>query len=66
MQIPNVAMYDEDCLMLVTDDSHYGRRVPIQVGTLHIDHILDLMTAEELDRLNKQWTRGKVSRLFSC
>ena len=44
-------MYDEDCLMLVIDDSHYGGRVAIQAGTLHIDHILDLMTLEELDRL---------------
>ena len=47
------------------DDSHYGRRVPIQVGTLHIDHILDLMISEELDTSNKQWTRGKVSRLLA-
>ena len=38
MPILNVATYDEDCLMLVIDDSHFGRSVPIQVGTLHIDH----------------------------
>ena len=54
MQIPDVTMYDEDCLMLVIDDSHYRRGVPIQVETLHIDQILDLMISEELDRLNKQ------------
>ena len=53
MQIPDVATYDENCLVLVIDDSHYGRRVPIQVGTIYIDHILHLMTSEELDRLNK-------------
>ena len=52
--------------MLVIDDSHYGRRVPIQVGTLHIDHVLDLMTSEELERLNKQWTRGKISRILAA
>ena len=45
--------------MLVIEDSHYGRRAHIQVVTLHIDHILDLMTSGELDRLNKQWTRGR-------
>ena len=66
MQIRNVAVYGEDCLMPLIDDSHYGRRVPIQVGTLHIDPIIDLMTSEELDRLNKQWTRGKVSRLLAA
>ena len=66
MQLPDSATYGEDCLMLVIDDSHYRRRVPIQVGILHIDHILDLMTLEELDRLNKQWTRGKVSRYLGA
>ena len=52
--------------MLVIEDSHYRRRVPIQVGALYMDCILDLMTLEELDRLNKQWKRGKVSRLLAA
>ena len=52
--------------MLVIDDSRYGRNVPLQVGTLHIIHILDLMTLQELDRLNKQWTRGKKSRIIAA
>ena len=50
--------------MLVID-SYYGRRVPIQVGMRHIKHILDVMTSVELDILNKQWTRGKLSRLLA-
>ena len=53
MQIPDVAMFNEDCLMLVIEDSHYGRQVPIQMCTLHIDHIPVLMILEELARLLK-------------
>ena len=52
--------------MLVIDDSHYEIRVPIQEKTLHIVHILDLMTLEELDRPNKQSTRGKISRILAA
>ena len=36
------------------------------MGMLLIDHILDLMTSEELDRLNKQWATGKVPRLLAA
>ena len=36
------------------------------MGTLHIDHILDLMTLEGLDRLNKQWTMVKISRILAA
>ena len=38
--------FDLDVLMLVVDDSPYGMRVPIQIGTLHIDMALDLATEE--------------------
>ena len=33
--------------MLMIDDSPYTMRVPIQIGTLHIDMALDLATEEE-------------------
>ena len=45
--------------MLVVDDSPYGMRVPIQIGTLHIDMALDLATEEE--RLNRQWKMAEFA-----
>ena len=66
MQIPAVAMFNEDCLMLVIEDSHCGRRVPIQMCTLHIDHIPVLMILEELARLNKEWIQGRISRILAA
>ena len=37
LNLPQVEKFDHDVLMLVIDDSQYGARVPIQIGTLHID-----------------------------
>ena len=53
----------EYILMLVIKDSEYGERVPIQLGTLHIDMILEKVTTEELNSLGKAFERGRVTRL---
>ena len=37
LQIPRIRKLDEDVLMLVLENSPYGDRVPIQIGTWHID-----------------------------
>ena len=47
--------------MLVVEDSPYGWRVPIQIGTLHIDMALDLATKEEKRKLNCQWKRAELA-----
>ena len=44
IQIPGVKKVHEDVLMLVFEDSPYGDRVPIQVGTLHIDMVIGHIT----------------------
>ena len=45
--------------MLVIDDSPYGMRVPIQIGTLCLDMALETATKEKLRRLDKQWGRAR-------
>ena len=52
LKIPQVKKFDLDVLMLVIDDSPYGMRVPIQIGTIHINMALDLATEEERRKLN--------------
>ena len=47
LNLPQIEKFDHDVLMLVIDDSQYGNRVPIQIGTLHIDMAIDLATGEE-------------------
>ena len=44
--------------MLVINDSPYGNRVLVQIGTLHIDMMLDLASEEEKKRLNRQVERA--------
>ena len=63
LQIPEVKKFKEHVLLLVIDNSAYGERVPIQIGTLHIDMILGIATTEELASLGRTWERGSVGRI---
>ena len=62
MRVPNVRAFDLNVLMLVIPESEYSRRVPIMIGTIHIDEIIDLITDEELKLASCQWQRGIISR----
>ena len=61
LNIPQIKKFNLDVLMLVIDDSPYAMRVPIQVGTLHIDMALDLAMEEERKKLNHQWRRAELA-----
>ena len=62
MRVPNVRAFDLDMLMSVIPESEYSRRVPITIGTIHIDEIIDLITEEELKLASCQWQRWIISR----
>ena len=51
--IPQIRDFEEPCLFVVVSDSEYGKRVPIQIGTLHIDMVLGAATKEELSLMGK-------------
>ena len=61
LQLPQIKKFDVDVLMLIIDDSEYGMRVPVQLGTLHIDMALDLATETEMRRLSRRWERAKMA-----
>ena len=61
MEIPEIKGFKEDALMMVIDDDDYGKRVPIQLGTLHIDQIITQATPEEIASLGKAWDRARIS-----
>ena len=61
LRIPQIREFDLDVLMLVIDDSPYAMRVPVQIGTLHIDMALDLATEKERKKLNRQWRRAELA-----
>ena len=60
LDIPEIAKFDHDVLMMVYPDSKYSHRVPVIIGTLHIDEALDLATYDELVSLSRGWKRGIV------
>ena len=44
------------------NDHTYGKRVPIMIGTLHIDMIINRATKEELEQISIAWGRGQLFR----
>ena len=62
MEIPGVDAFNEDYLFSVMPDHEYGHRVPVTIGTLHIDMIIEQAMKDELDQLGTAWGRGKVNR----
>ena len=42
--------------MLVIQNSKYAQGVPIQLGTLHIDKVLNLVNEKEISQLNTKWS----------
>ena len=61
LQLPQIKKFDVDVLMLVIDDSAYGMRVPIQIGTLHIDMALELATEAKMKKFSCKWDRAKMA-----
>ena len=60
LEIPEVSGFREDVLMLVMDDSPYGEKVPVAIGTLHIDMVLDSATREELENIGMEMATGRT------
>ena len=52
MQVPGVQAFNEDVLMLVFEESDYSHWFPIQIGTLHLDQIIDFIYQEEINALS--------------
>ena len=60
LQIPEVKAFDRDILMMIVPDSSFCNRVPITLGTIHIDMLIKLATQEELRKHSHCWKRGAV------
>ena len=55
LAIPGIAEMDKDSLFMVSNDSPYTSRVPIQIATLHIWEVLQLDTKEEKEAFPQAW-----------
>ena len=55
LKVPGIQAMDRDSLFMVSSNSRYMDRVPIQLGTLHIREAIQLATREEMKNLLPAW-----------
>ena len=67
VQVWGVAGYDEDAVFLVVpDESDFGQRVPLVVGTCTISRLINVIHESEIDNLAMPWSTARLAHLLSC
>ena len=67
VQVLGVAGHDKDVVFLVVpDESDFGRRVHLVVGTCTISRLINVIQKSEIDSLTMPWSTTRVARLLSC
>ena len=63
--ISDLLQYNEDLLFfLVISDHKYGDRVPVQIGTQVIDHLVATMTKNKLQQAAESWKQVHLSTII--
>ena len=58
LSIPGIKAMNHNSLFMVVKDTNYTKRVPVQLGMLHIDEALSLVMGEEYGKLSATWVRA--------
>ena len=67
MQVREVTGYDKDVVFLVVpDESEFGCRVPLVIGTCTIGQIINIIWESEIDCLSTPWATARMVQLLSC
>ena len=67
VQVWEIAGYDEDIVFLVVpDESEFGCRVPLVIGTCTIGWIINIIWESEIDHLSMPWATARMVQLLSC
>ena len=67
IQVWGIAGYDEDAVFLVVpNESDFGRRVPLVMGTCTIGRMINVIQESEIDSLPMLWSTTRVAQLLSC
>ena len=67
VQVRKIAGYDEDFVFLmVPDESEFGRRVPLVIGSCTIGRIINVIQESEIDCLSTPWATARMAQLLSC
>ena len=66
LQVREVAGYDEDAVFLVVpDESNFGKRVPIVIGTCTLARVINVIKESEMDRISTPWSTVRLAQLLS-
>ena len=67
IQVQEIAGYNEDVVFfMVPDESEFGWRVPLVIGTCTIGWIINVFWESEIDHLSTPWAMARMVQLFSC
>ena len=67
MQVREIAGYNEDVVFLmVPNESEFGCRVPLIIGTCTIDMIVNVIWESDIDCLSMPWAMAQMVQLLSC
>ena len=67
IEFPHIPNYSEEVVMLViSDSSAYGSRVPLQIGTRVIAAVTETLKTEDIKHLDETWGQTYVGTLMSC
>ena len=62
VQVRGIAGYDEDAVFLVVpNESDFGRRVPLVVGTCTISRLINVIHESKIDSLAMPWSTMRVA-----
>ena len=67
VQVREITGYDEDVVFLVVpDESEFGWRVPLVIGTCTIGRIINVIWKSQIDHLSMPWATARMAQLLSC
>ena len=67
IQVREIAGYDEDVVFFVVpDESEFGQRVPLVIGTCTIDQIINVIQESKIDHLLMPWSTVRMVQILSC
>ena len=67
MQVREITGYEEDIVFLmVHDESEFGWRIPLVIGTCTIGQIINAIQESEIDCLSTSWAMARMVQLLSC
>ena len=67
MQVREITGYDKDVVFLmVPDESEFGQRVPLVIGTCMIGRIINIIWESEINCLSTPWATASMVQLLSC